>query len=242
MKTLAEVVALPLEPDKFEAPGAAEPDALLHASVYSELRRRFITGEIFPGRSLSTRGLAQELGVSQTPVREALSRLAAEGAIQIRSKRKVGIPPMTSDRFDDLLRCRLLLEPESAVLALPYVTPARLRRLREIDSAIDTALETGDVAAYMQGNFAFHFTLYRTHPLKTLNQLIEVLWLQFGPYMRFVYGRVGTAKLVDQHAVALDALSQGDEAKLREAIRGDIADGMGLIGRAALDAPDAVTL
>jgi len=242
MKTLAEVIQLPLAPDEFEAPAGSEPDALLHASVYSELRRRFITGQIFPGRSLSTRGLAQELGVSQTPVREALSRLAAEGAIQIRSKRKVGIPPMTSDRFDDLLRCRLLLEPESAVLALPYMTPARLRRLREIDGAINTALETGDVVAYMQGNFAFHFTLYRTHPLKTLNQLIEILWLQFGPYMRFVYGRVGTAQLVDQHAVALDALSQGDEARLREAIRGDIADGMGLIGRSALDAPEALAL
>ncbi len=229
MKTLAEVTeALP--------PGETAPDVLLHASVYSELRNRFITGQIIPGRSLSTRGLAQELGVSQTPVREALSRLAAEGAIQIRSKRKVGIPPMTSDRFDDLLRCRLLLEPESAVRAIPYMTSPRLRRLKALDGAIDRALETGDVDAYMQGNFAFHFTLYRSHPLKTLNQLIEILWLQFGPYMRVVYGRVGTAKLVDQHAMALEALSQGDEAGLRQAIRGDIADGMGLIGRSALEA------
>jgi len=218
-----------------DAPGDSEPDTLLHASVYAELRRRFITGQIFPGRSFSTRGLAQELGVSQTPVREALSRLAAEGAIQIRSKRKVEIPPMTPDRFDDLLRCRLLLEPESAAQALPYMTSPRLRRLRELDGAINDALESGDVDAYMQANSNFHFTLYRTHPHGTLNQLIEVLWLQFGPYMRVVYGRVGTAKLVDQHAMALDALARGDEATLRQAIRGDIADGMGLIGRSALD-------
>ena len=231
MKMLAEPSELATDPEE----QGAEPDALLHASVYSELRRRFITGQIFPGRSLSTRGLAQELGVSQTPVREALSRLAAEGAIQIRSKRKVGIPPMTSDRFDDLLHCRLLLEPESAVRALPYMTSARLRRLWEIDSDINAALDTGDVDAYMQGNFTFHFTLYRTHPHRTLNQLIEVLWLQFGPYMRVVYGRVGTAKLVDQHAMALEALGRGDEGVLRQAIRGDIADGMGLIGRSALD-------
>jgi DNA-binding GntR family transcriptional regulator len=169
-------------------------------------------------------------------VREALSRLAAEGAVQIRSKRKVGIPPMTPDRFDDLLRCRLLLEPESAVIALPHMTSARLKRLKEIDTAINQALESGDVDAYMQGNFTFHFTLYRTHPLSTLNQLIEILWLQFGPYMRVVYGRVGTANLVDQHAVALEALARSDEAALRQAICGDIADGMGLIGRSALEA------
>jgi len=219
--------------DRDEA--APETDTLLHASVYGELRRRFITGQIVPGVSLSTRRLAAELGVSQTPVREALSRLAAERAVDIRSKRKVGIPPMTSQRFDDLLRCRLLLEPESAALALPVMSRARLAQLKAADSAINDALATGDVDAYMRGNFDFHFTLYRTHSFETLNQLIEILWLQFGPYMRVVYGRVGTANLVDQHAMAMEAIVRGDEAGLREAISGDIADGMGLIGRSGLE-------
>jgi DNA-binding GntR family transcriptional regulator len=57
-------------------------------------------------------------------VRDALSRLSAEGAVSIRSKRRVRVPEMTSERFDDLLRCRLLLEPEAAALALPHLTPA----------------------------------------------------------------------------------------------------------------------
>jgi DNA-binding GntR family transcriptional regulator len=58
------------------------------------------------------------------PVRDALSRLAAEGAVVIRSKRKIEAPPMSEARFTDLLACRLLLEPEAAVLALPH-RPAR---------------------------------------------------------------------------------------------------------------------
>ena len=88
-------------------PPERKPHAsLLHPNVHQELRRRFVTGKIMPGSTLSTRGLAQELGVSQTPVREALSRLAAEGAVQIRSKRKIVVPPMTAARFRDLLRCR----------------------------------------------------------------------------------------------------------------------------------------
>ncbi|MDR3507661.1 MAG: FCD domain-containing protein, partial [Caulobacteraceae bacterium] len=66
-----------------------------------------------------------------------------------------------------------------------------------------------------------------------LNRLIETLWLQFGPFMRVVYGRYGTANLVDQHRVALDAIEAGDADALRRAIAGDIADGMGLIGRAS---------
>ena len=79
------------------APGGASAAApLLRAGVYDDLRRRMITGKITPGVSLSTRGLALELGVSQTPVRDALSRLAAEGAIEIRSKRRIEIPAMTA--------------------------------------------------------------------------------------------------------------------------------------------------
>lgn len=217
------------------AEGEPEPAVLpvLHASIYEELRRRMITGKIVPGVGLSTRGLALEMGVSQMPVRDALSRLAAEGAVAIRSKRKIEVPPMSAERFTDLHDCRLLLEPEAAVLALPHITPALLKQLREIDAALDAAMENGDVIAYMECNFAFHFSLYRANERPTLNRLIEALWLQFGPFMRVVYGRFGTANLVDQHRIALDAIEARDAEALRRAIASDIADGMGLIGRSS---------
>jgi DNA-binding GntR family transcriptional regulator len=209
-------------------------EPLLHASIYEELRRRMITGKITPGVGLSTRGLALEMGVSQMPVRDALSRLAAEGAVAIRSKRRIEVPAMTADRFTDLLDCRLLLEPEAAVLALPRITAARLKQLREIDAAIDEAMRNGDVIGYMEGNFAFHFGIYRANERPTLNRLIEALWLQFGPFMRVVYGRFGTANLVDQHRLALAAVEARDADALRRAITSDIADGMGLIGRSGV--------
>ncbi len=211
-----------------------EDGVLLHNSVYDELCWRMITGRITPGITLSTRGLAQELGVSQMPVREALSRLAAERAIEIRSKRRITVPAMTPARFDDLLRCRLLLEPEAARQALDFVDRPRLKLLTEIDARMDLALKTGDVNVYMEGNFNFHFELYRAQGMNTLNQLIQTLWLQFGPYMRVVYGRFGTAQLVDQHQVALAAIEAGDREALGRAIHHDIEDGMGLIGRSGL--------
>jgi DNA-binding GntR family transcriptional regulator len=213
-----------------DEPGAA-PEPMLHASIYETLRRRMITGKIVPGVGLSTRGLALEMGVSQMPVRDALSRLAAEGAVEIRSKRKIEVPPMSAERFTDLLDCRLLLEPEAAVQALPHITPARLKHLREIDAALDAAMEQGDVIAYMECNFEFHFEMYRANDRPTLNRLIEALWLQFGPFMRVVYGRFGTANLIDQHRIALDAIAAQDADALRRSIASDIADGMGLIGR-----------
>ncbi len=207
----------------------------MHASVYEELRRRLITGKVVPGVGLSTRGLALELGVSQMPVRDALSRLSAEGAVVIRSKRKIEVPPMTRDRFADLLDCRLLLEPAAAVAALPHIDVETLTRLRRIDADLDRAIETGDVIAYMECNSAFHFGLYRASGRTTLNRLIETLWLQFGPFMRSVYSDYGAANLIDQHRLALDAVVAGDADSLSQAIASDIADGMGLIGRRGLE-------
>jgi DNA-binding GntR family transcriptional regulator len=205
--------------------------------VHAELSRRFITGGVVPGGSLSTRGLAEELGVSQTPVREALSRLAAEGAVQIRSKRRIVVPTMTEERFGELLRCRELLEPEAAVRALPYFDARRLKRLERIDEAIGAAIAEGDLHAYMQGNFDFHFLIYDAQPRGILHRLIEILWLQFGPHMRVVYGRVGTAKLVDQHEMAIRAIGARDAAALGRAILADIRDGMGLIGQSGFVYP-----
>lgn len=210
----------------------------LNALVYNELRQRLVTGKMSPGHELSTRTLAQELGVSQTPVRDALSRLAAEGAVDIRSKRRVQVPPMTRERFDDLLRCRLLLEPEAAALALPHIDATRLKRLREIDAVLDNAIAEADADAYMKANHAFHFTLYRAQRRQTLSQLIEMLWLQFGPFMRVVYGRIDAAHLIDQHHLALEAITAKDEAALRRAIAADISDGMGLIRRSGFAAPE----
>lgn len=215
-----------------------EEDEGLNAAIYAQLRGKLVTGKMTPGFGLSTRGLAVELGVSQTPVRDALSRLAAEGAVEIRSKRRVQVPAMTAERFDDLLRCRLLLEPEAAVLALPHVDAARLQRLRAIDAALDRAIADGDADAYMENNHAFHFTLYRAQPGRTMAQLIETLWLQFGPFMRVVYGRINGATLNDQHQAAIRAIEAKDAEALRSAITGDITDGMDLLARSGFNTTD----
>lgn len=215
-----------------------EEDEGLNAAIYAQLRRKLVTGKMSPGHGLSTRGLAVDLGVSQTPVRDALSRLAAEGAVEIRSKRRVQVPAMTAERFEDLLRCRLLLEPEAAAHALPYIDAARLERLRTADAALDRAIAEGDADAYMENNHAFHFTLYRAQPGQTMAQLIETLWLQFGPFMRVVYGRINGATLNDHHQAAIRAIEAKNADALRAAIVEDIADGMGLLARTGFTSAD----
>lgn len=218
-----------------DQPGRDREDApSLRQSVYEDLRHRLITGRIAPSMGISTRSLALQLGVSQMPVRDALSRLAAEGAVEIRSKRAIMVPAMTLSRFDELMSCRLLLEPAAAAEALPHIDKDRLRAIRAADDATDDALRSGDVNAYMEANFRFHSMIYRAKRMDTLNRMIETLWMQFGPFMRVVYGRFGTANLVDQHVVATQAIADGDVEALKRAIAEDIGDGMNLIRESEL--------
>jgi DNA-binding GntR family transcriptional regulator len=153
-----------------------------------------------------------------------LSRIAAEGAVEIRSKRAVMVPRMTPARFEEIMRLRTLLEPMVSRVALPHITPDLLRQIRAADEAIDAALDGGDVRAYMDSNHRFHSLIYGAAPLPLALRMIESLWMQFGPFMRVVYGRYGTAKLVDQHRQAIAAIVAGDAEALVAAITADIGD------------------
>lgn len=215
------------------------PEEQLNASVYSELRRRLITGRVRPGHKMSTRTLAAELGVSQTPVRDALSRLAAEGAVAIRFKRRILVPHMTQARMDDILRCRLLLEPEAAARATPFLSREHLEKLKDADRRLDDAVARGDADAYINANHAFHFTFYAVQPGATMLQLIETLWLQYGPFMRHAYDKVASAELKDSHQAAIRAAAERDADGVKAAIAQDISDGMKLIAASGLTAAPA---
>ena len=202
----------------------------VRARVYADLRRALITGRIAPNHGMTLRGLATDLGVSPMPVREAVHRLVAERALAIGPTGRIQIPEMTPRRFRDLVRARLLLEPEVARMAAAMLDRQDLAELKALDDGINLSLETGDVEAYMAQNHAFHFRIYAASRSDVIVPLVESIWLQFGPFMRTVYGRIGTANLADQHEMALAAIAKRDADALAIAIERDIGDGMGLIG------------
>ena len=201
-----------------------------HERIYLALKERLLFGGFLPGKAVTLRGLADDLDVSPMPVRDAVRRLTAEGALESHGNRRVSIPAMTSKRYREINLTRSLLEPELAVMALPYIDQDDIQRLAEIDSAIDICLENGDVEGYMRGNHAFHFALYDMARSEVIARLVESIWMQFGPFMRLIYGRHGTANLIDQHKQAIDALANRDSLALRTAIAEDIRQGMLFIG------------
>jgi DNA-binding GntR family transcriptional regulator len=205
-----------------------------HQEVYRRLREQILFGGIRPGSAVTLRGLADQLGVSPMPVREAVRRLIAERALLLQDNRRVLVAPMTRDTFDQILFARRALEPELAARALARLTAADIAAIEKIDKAIDRAMLAGDTEAYMRSNYEFHFAIYRRSEAATLVALVESVWLQFGPFMRMAYGRIGTSTIEDNHEVAISAMKAQDEAGLRAAIDADIGQGMCFIGEAVL--------
>lgn len=209
----------------------------VHEEVYQRLRRAIISGQFEPGRSLSVRGLAAEFGVSAMPAREAIRQLAALGALEFTPTRRVTVARMSKAKLDELREARLALEPALAVRALKGKAAAREKlaaELARIDALLDEAINRGDSADYAKFNSEFHFKLYEAAKAPVYLGLVESLWLQMGPFMRVVVGRVGTSSLVDQHQEAVRAIRAGNAAKLETAIRDDIQEGMLNIAHADL--------
>lgn len=227
-KPPAKTAKTPL-PSK-RATGAQPASMTAHESVYRTLRERILIGGFAPGMAVTLRGLADTLGVSVMPVRDAVRRLIAERALTMRDNRRVLVPEMTRSKFNQVVFARQSLEPELAARALPSMTASDIKAVQTIDQSIDRAMAKGDVEAYMRGNFQFHFSIYRSARSDMLLGLVESVWLQFGPFMRVAYGRYDTSKLEDFHQAALRAIRSRDEAGLRAAIAADIGQGMSFIG------------
>ena len=214
---------------------ASEP---LHQWVFGALRAAIMTGHFPPGQAVTIRGLAERMGVGVMPVREALRRLVAERALDLLDNRRVRVPGMTPDRFEELLAARVALETEAAVRALPLLDAARLSHLRGIDEAINRAAADGAPDRMVEQNFHFHLTLYTARPDSVFVPLIESIWLQTGPFMKAALEDLPSHYPVDRHAEALAAIEAKQPAALRLAIEADIRDGIGHLGRAGLLAQD----
>lgn len=205
-----------------------------HESVYRGLRERILFGGMPPGSAVTLRGLAESMGVSPMPIREAVRRLIAERALKMQDNRRVFVPPMTEARFQEIVFARLAIEPELAARAMARIGKAEIAQIASLDRAVDRAMADGDVPGYMQGNYRFHFAIYEKADAETLTALVESIWLQFGPFMRMAYSRIGTSTLEDHHQAAIAALTRQDRTALKAAIAADISQGMGFIGDAVL--------
>jgi DNA-binding GntR family transcriptional regulator len=197
-----------------------------HDRLYRTLRQQIMHGELPPGKALTLRALAAQFAVSMMPVREAVQRLAAEGALTLSASGRIATPELTGDRIEELAALRALLEPELASRALPRVHMALIERMQVINAANQEAALRRDAVGYVRTNLEFHRALYLRAQSPAILAVVETVWLQLGPTMRALYARLDRREPPQHHRMIIAALKAGDEPGLRLAVRTDVTQGL----------------
>ena len=200
-----------------------------HERIYRALRARIMYGDIGPGQALTLRGIGREYQVSMTPAREAVRRLVAEGALSLSMSGRVSTPELSNERIEELAALRALLEVELASRALPRAHMALIDRLQSINMNVAEMVSKRDPVGYIRTNLEFHRTLYLRAQAPAMLAMAETVWLQLGPTMRVLYGRLHRAEPPQFHKQIIAALRAGDEPGLRLAVRSDVTQGLRLL-------------
>ncbi len=200
-----------------------------HERVYRSLRTRIMHGELAPGEALTLRGIGKTYDVSMTPAREAVRRLVAEGALFLSNSGRVSTPELSNERIEELASLRAMLEPELASRALPRAHFALIDRLEAINNGVSQMVARHDATGYIRMNLEFHRTLYLRAQAPAMLAVTETVWLQLGPTMRALYGRLNRTEPPVHHRLILGALKAGDEPGLRLAVRTDVTQGLRML-------------
>lgn len=182
-----------------------------------------MNGEFAPGQKLSMRGLALKFGTSPMPVRDALRRLVAEGALQMSPGRAFVVPALASTELIKLRELRKSLEGLAGYHATALITGYRLDRLARLQDEMLELLERRDHRGYLEYHRAFHFTIYNAADFPMLGEFIEAIWARLGPRFRQTLESTDlTGSTGPYHREIIAALKARDAESVRRAIELDI--------------------
>ena len=201
----------------------------LQERVYRELKRLLMTGQFAPGEALTIRALAESMGTSVMPVREALQRLSADQAIIALPNKSIRVPVLTRSDLLEILEIRLRIEGLAAERAAECVTDREIDEVEEHDAAIACALAAGDSNNLLESNYKFHFSIYRAAKSTYLLPIIEGLWLKTGPFYNVRTAEWPKDKVLEsrgrrKHVEIIEALKQRDPEAAGKAVRDDVRE------------------
>jgi DNA-binding GntR family transcriptional regulator len=209
-----------------DAHEAGKQPARLGDIAYEKMKERLIRGTFGPGDKLTVRALAEMLGVSSTPARDAINRLTYEGALVYAGPKTVIVPFISPQDLEEITLMRLALEGLAADRAAANATLKVISELENLQSLINDALENARFTDALWWNKEFHFTIYRLSGMPHLLTMIETLWLRIGASFNDLYPEFAEKKYgVHNHLAAIEGLSDRDGSSVRAAIESDIRDG-----------------
>ena len=192
--------------------------------VHEAILERIVAGELPPGTRLRQEALADELGVSRTPLREALVRLASEGLVEFMPNRGAAVARRDFGDMQQAWRARLVIEPGAARLAAEQGDADAIERLRENIRRQRGVAE--DVTTSFGLNREFHLTLVRASGNAHLAQFAELLWLtRIGVpiFARQARDREQILAWADEHEGITEAVAAGQAARAERLTREHIA-------------------
>ncbi|MFB7052799.1 GntR family transcriptional regulator [Streptomyces vinaceus] len=206
-------------------PAAAEPAAVPAAErVYRHVKHAVLVDRRYEGGTLLTEGeLADAVGVSRTPVREALLRLETEGLLKLYPKKGALVLPVSAQEIADVIETRLLVEEFTVRRAVP-APPGLLERLAELLEEQRRHAAGGDLAAMMAADRGFHAEIVRSAGNAILCRLYDQLrdrQLRMGVALLHAHPERVERSLAE-HAEILDALRAGDAETAAAAVRGHV--------------------
>ncbi|WP_347268851.1 GntR family transcriptional regulator [Paracoccus sp. (in: a-proteobacteria)] len=198
----------------------------LSSQVYLHLRQQLMSARYRPGDRLKIRDLAQGMGTSETPVREALLQLVKDGALEMKPGYYIRVRQVNLQEYLEIRKIRQLLEPYAALQALPNIDDALIDRLAGIHETLIQAERDRDYPMALQANYDFHFTIYRLSHMPHLIEILERLWIQIGSLLTLLYPHGHPTYDGDhQHLNVLKALRRRDPQAISTAIESDLMEG-----------------
>lgn len=198
--------------------------ANLSELTYRRIRAELMNGQHSPGERLRIGAFAEQLGVSITPVREAIFRLVSEGALSMRAATAISVPMLGADELRQIQLTRSLLEGALAERAARHVDEAAIGALERTHRAFVQAWGRDPQEASLH-NREFHFALAAAGDMPILYAVVERMWAMMGPSIHMLHTGLRPRRIsIDTHPhwAVLEALRRHDGPAAREAIQADI--------------------
>lgn len=188
--------------------------------VFNTLRKAILTGELKPGERLMEIHLANRLGVSRTPIREAIRKLELEGLVIMIPRRGAEVAQITEKSLKDVLEVRRALDALCVELACDRIGSEEEEMLKEACEEFERATETKDATIIAKADVAFHDIIVQATGNQRLIQLINNLSEQMYRY-RFEYIKDENRhdSLIDEHRIIYESIVKRDKKKAAETAR-----------------------
>jgi len=199
--------------------------------VSRHVRQLIVSGQLKPGTRIRQQQLADELGVSPTPVREALRSLVSEGWLIAIAHVGVSVAEVNYEGLEEIFSVRQMLEGYLAEEAARHMTPEILARLRKLNQEFERASKKRKFIEARRANYELHLLIWETAGCPVTLGIVNRLWAKF-PWntLGAVPGR--GERTVDEHGDLIDALADEDPARAAKALIAHIQSGRADLERA----------